>query len=546
LIDPEQKVAVALTIDVYSASHRSGSAGVKFRNGCGVLDRHEFVAQGEVPSPFAAVVSALRSRFTIEEGAPRTVRRTWLDTFDWRVHRAGLTLEHLTDAGRTELLLSSPSGLRISGESGGSTEPGRADRLGAGPISDRLAPIVGARALLAVAESEGTLRDARLTNQDGKTVVRISVEDGFTATALAPRVTLTPVRGYGREAKRARRLLASVPGFEPTSESRLDAALAAGGRHAGDYTGKVDISLDGSAPASVALAAVLLRILDMLEANVDGVVRDLDTEFLHDLRISVRRTRSGLTLAGDSLPVGLAARFAVEFKWLGDLTTPVRDLDVYLSGLDATIGESGEGEALQPFRRYLARRRRAERRRLLAGLRSRRFATLTGDWRAALLDVSDHSVTDEPTAADLAAARITRGYRRIVKRGSAITSASPAEDLHALRKRCKQLRYLMEYFASLHDPGSHHKVIKELKSLQDCLGRFQDSQIQREAITALADQMAVEQAVPAPTLLAMGKLSAGLESRQRDARGEFAGRFNRFASAKTARMITALPVRAAS
>jgi len=510
-----------------------------------VFDRHEFVAPGEVPSPFAAVVSALRSRFTIEEGAPRTVRRTWLDTFDWRLHRAGLTLEHLTDPSRTELTLSSPSGLRLSTSPGRWTWPGRVDGL-VDAFDGRLAPIVGARALLAVAETEATLRDARLTNQDEKTVARISVEDGFSEPALAPRVTLTPVRGYGREAKRARRLLAGVPGFEPTNESRLDAALAVAGRYAGDYTGKVDVSLDGSARASVAVAAVLLRILDMLEANVDGVLRDLDTEFLHDLRISVRRTRSGLTLAGDSLPAGLAARFAGEFKWLGDLSTPVRDLDVYLLGLEATIGESGEGEPLQPFRRYLARRRRAERRRLLAGLRSRRFATLTGDWRAALLEISDHSAVDQPTAADLATARITRGYRRIVKRGSAITLASPAEDLHSLRKRCKQLRYLMEYFASLHDPRAHHKMIKELKSLQDCLGRFQDSQIQREAITALADQMAAEQAVPAPTLLAMGALGAELESRQRGARGEFAGRFDRFSSDKTARMVTALPARAAS
>jgi CHAD domain-containing protein len=56
--------------------------------------------------------------------------------------------------------------------------------------------------------------------------------------------------------------------------------------------------------------------------------------------------------------------------------------------------------------------------------------------------------------------RITRGYRTIVKRGSAITPASPAEELHRLRKRCKQLRYLMEYFASLHNPTAHRKMIK--------------------------------------------------------------------------------------
>ena len=29
----------------------------------------------------------------------RTLRRTWLDTFDWRLHRAGLTLEYVTGRG---------------------------------------------------------------------------------------------------------------------------------------------------------------------------------------------------------------------------------------------------------------------------------------------------------------------------------------------------------------------------------------------------------------------------------------------------------------
>jgi CHAD domain-containing protein len=514
-----------------------------------VLDRHEFVVPGGVESPFEAVVSALRLGFTVEEGDPRTVRRTWLDTFDWRLHRAGLTLEHLTCPDREELSLSPDPDLRVSGRPGDWNWPGRVDGLTAGALGERVAPIAGIRILLPIAESEGTLRDVRLMNKDQKTVVRVSVEEVSLAPEagrLAPWVTVTAVRGYARQAKRARRLLASVPGIMPTDESRLDAALAATGRQAGDYTGRLEVTLDGSAPAGAAVATVLLRLLEMLEANVDGVIRDLDTEFLHDLRISVRRTRSGLSLAGDTLPAGLVARFADEFKWLGDLTTPVRDLDVYLLGLDDTTGqlEDGERAALQPFRRYLAQRRRAERRRLLAGLRSKRFTTLTGEWRAALLAASDQSVADQPTTTSFAAARTTRGYRIIVKRGSAITPASPAGELHRLRKRCKQLRYLMEYFASLHDPSAHRKVIKELKSLQDCLGRFQDSHTQREAISALADQMAAEQAVPAATLLAMGKLGAGLESQQRDARAEFASRFNRFASTKTARVVKALPKQA--
>ena len=88
-------------------------------------------------------------------------------------------------------------------------------------------------------------------------------------------------------------------------------------------------------PAAVAIAEMLTGFTAAIEENVPGTIASIDTEFLHDLRVAVRRTRSILKLVGDVLPDGLAERFAPEFKWLGDLTTPVRDLDVYLLELDA-------------------------------------------------------------------------------------------------------------------------------------------------------------------------------------------------------------------
>ena len=91
-------------------------------------------------------------------------------------------------------------------------------------------------------------------------------------------------------------------------------------------------------------------------------MRDIDTEFLHDLRVAVRRTRSALKLAGDALPAGLAARFSPEFKWLGDLTTPTRDLDVYLLGYqDMADGlVSAKPAELAPFHDHLVGQRGIE------------------------------------------------------------------------------------------------------------------------------------------------------------------------------------------
>ena len=139
-------------------------------------------------------------------------------------------------------------------------------------------------------------------------------------------------------------------------------------------------------PARCALEEVLLRLLDTLEANVPGTIRDIDTEFLHDLRVAVRRTRSAVKLCGDVLPAGVPEAFGGEFKWLGDVTTPIRDLDVYLLGYDEMAAGllAATPAELEPFHDHLARRRKIEQRELVRALRSRRFLDLTKAWRKEL------------------------------------------------------------------------------------------------------------------------------------------------------------------
>ncbi len=217
--------------------------------------------------------------------------------------------------------------------------PGLLGVLPAGPLRDRLDPVVGIRALLPVARAASRVREQRVLNSDDKTVARITIDQMSVShpgrATTPPRLFLQPLRGYQAQADRLAAALAAAPGITAGAQSPLEVALAAAGRRPGDYSSKIDVELAPDGPATAALAAVLTALLDTLEANVGGTVRDTDTEFLHDLRIAVRRTRTALKLAGRALPGGLAARFRPEFKWLGDLTTPTRDLDVYLLGLSA-------------------------------------------------------------------------------------------------------------------------------------------------------------------------------------------------------------------
>jgi CHAD domain-containing protein len=236
-------------------------------------------------------------------------------------------------------------------------------------------------------------------------------------------------------------------------------------------------------------------------------------------------------LLGGVLPADLAAHYAAEFKWLGDLTTPTRDLDVHLLGFAATAAQlvAASPADLEPLRAFLVRRRAREFRRLARTLRGPRFRAITDDWRKALLEIRDAGGPPTPTAAGLARVTTGRAFRKIVAQGAAITPASAPESLHNLRKRAKELRYLLEFFAPLHDPVSYRKVVSDLKQLQDCLGEFQDSEVQRAEIHALADAMLAEHAAPAATLLAMGEIAAKLTLSQAEARAEFAVRFARFA-----------------
>jgi CHAD domain-containing protein len=497
------------------------------------------------------VREALAPRFSVVPARrTRTQRRTWLDTFDWRLHRAGLTLEYVTGRGPAELVLSGMAGERITAAANGTRWPALAEALPNGPLRDRLKGVTEVRALLPAAKAASTVSEFRLCNDDGKTVAWLTVEHLRAATPAAadlpPRLSVTAVRGYQRQAERIARCLTAQPGVLPGGLPALDAVLATGGLAPGVYTNKVDVDLSATMPARLALAAVLRQLLGTLEANVWGTVRDIDTEFLHDLRVSVRRTRTALKLGAGLLPAGLASQHRPAFKWLGDLTTPTRDLDVHL--LTFAAGAAGLTSAspadLAPFHRYLTQRRAAEQARLARALRSARFTALITSWRDALDGLT--APREGPDAAQAAAKIIGRAHRRVLRRGSAITAESPPEDLHDLRKRCKELRYALEFFASLYDQPTHRGAVRELKGLQDCLGTYQDCQVQQEEIRVIATEMLAAGDVPATALLAMGDLASHIGQRERQARGEFASRFASFASRPARERFRALVASAGS
>ena len=109
------------------------------------------------------------------------------------------------------------------------------------------------------------------------------------------------------------------------------------------------------------------------------------SEFLHDFRVAVRKTRSLLAQIKGVLPAAAVEHFRKEFAWLGTVSGPCRDLDVFL--LDLGRYEDALGDIhLARLRAFLLARLEVEHESLVAALDCNRYGELLAGWRPFLAD----------------------------------------------------------------------------------------------------------------------------------------------------------------
>ena len=150
------------------------------------------------------------------------------------------------------------------------------------------------------------------------------------------------------------------------------------------------VPLEPDLPAIEGFRRVLANLMASVDANLPGTIDDIDAEFLHDLRVAVRRSRSVLRHGKRVLPADVRAWSHPDLKHLGDITSPPRDLDVLAEEWDgyvATLSRDAAA-ALAPLRAQLEEDRGAARRQLSADLTSPRVVELLDRWRTWLADGS--------------------------------------------------------------------------------------------------------------------------------------------------------------
>lgn len=499
-----------------------------------------------ISDPLSAdsLIERLGERYRLVEGPTDTIGRTYYDSFDWRLYEAGASLEgNETDSGPRVSL----QGLNGSGplvESSLDAFPRFVWDLPEGEVRGHLESLLEMRALLPRVRIDSQLQTLRLLDDLDKTVLRLRIENhsfedlGAQARGeLGARLRLLPVRGYPRPLAQMQETLKGELQLASAEDEPLSQALVRLAQPPGSYHSKLDFRLDPEQRSDRVAKQILLHLLDTLEANVDGAKADLDSEFLHDLRVATRRARSALSQIKGVFPETVVEDFKARFSWIGQATGPTRDMDVYLldfADYRDSLPAAYRGH-LEPLHRFLEAHQQAEQKVLARKLGAPHFRKILKDWRA-FLEAPVPAHPDAPNAARpiraLANERILKMYKRVLKEGRAIGPDSPAEHFHELRKNCKKLRYLIEFFSSLYPKKPVRAVIKNLKALLDNLGNFQDLEVQAGKLGGLARQMSEEGEVPVDTLLAMGMLVDGLLKRQAGARAEFQERFAGFDAAE--------------
>jgi CHAD domain-containing protein len=452
---------------------------------------------------------------------PRDIVDTYLDTPDWRFHRAGLaarlrntngafegslkTLEAPVDAlrKRTEIQTPLPSGevqaLMEADSRAGSWVRALAGSLPPVPLFSLHSTRRPYAILLDGQPAGEVVLDETAVDQPSEReptrLRRVEVE--------VPPDVVDRVRPFVDDLRRACRLTPAMSSKFELGLLTLD-LTPAGLPDLGPITVPA-----GPSMGELAFAVIRRAFLAFLRCE-PGARLGEDIEALHDMRVAARRMRAALALFEPALPLR-ARTLREELRWIASRLGEVRDLDIQLSWIASwSQGATADDLAsLGLLSSALEKRRELARKGMLRALDSRRYAHLVTRLTHTLR--SGPPRRSQPSRTPALAAfpgLIEQRFGRVVKAGRNLQADSPPEAFHRLRIRCKRLRYAVENARDLYG-GPAADYIKVLVRLQDLLGEHQDAFV---AISRLLELLqSVARQLPPRAIFMMGRVSQRYE-----------------------------------
>jgi triphosphatase len=208
-----------------------------------------------------------------------------------------------------------------------------------------------------------------------------------------------------------------------------------------------------------------------LQANVPGVVQKLDEEYLHQVRVALRRLRVVLAIAesfcADEELSALHEQVAELCMELGR----AREWDVFVTQILAPVRARLPDKAVLRASEKLRVQQHDAAAGRLQSQGYQRFLLRFGSWMHG--EYWRKAAAEGLTPQNFAAQILDKRSKQLIRRGKCLAAADPGQ-MHRLRIACKKLRYSAELFVSLFGPVKAKRYLLALSALQDILGALND------------------------------------------------------------------------
>lgn len=249
------------------------------------------------------------------------------------------------------------------------------------------------------------------------------------------------------------------------------------------------VELDTGMNVSQAFKAIAWSCLSHLGNNENGMMENRDIEYLHQMRVALRRERSAFSIFSKAFSKAALAPMREELKWLSDQLGPARDWDVFVTETFAKIFEHfSEHPGMLALRKSCEQVRREHNHHAREAVASSHYTELMlklGAWLSAeswLIPAetpSNDAVENDRSEMEVktfSGALLSQRHGQLEKYGKKLKKLSLTE-LHELRILIKKQRYAAEFFASLYRDKKAKRYIKSLAALQEILGTINDTAV---------------------------------------------------------------------
>ncbi len=246
------------------------------------------------------------------------------------------------------------------------------------------------------------------------------------------------------------------------------------------------------------LQSLVWSCLSHLQKNIHGAQESSDAEYLHQMRVALRRLRVVLGMAASLCADEPLNALCAEVAALGATFGRVREWDVFLAEVMRPVAiqrsEDGAmqvllGECEQRHADCYAALRGTVQQRELQRLMLRFAIWMQSPYWQQL----GMTGRDEPLSGrDFAMRhlrRLLKGYRRkVAQLGVNLDTPVDCRQLHTFRIHVKKLRYSIDFFVSLYGVKKSSSYLVALIEVQEILGRVHDCLMAQCLLEALSER----------------------------------------------------------